>query len=92
MKSALTVLLVLSGISGLFFIGKFTQRLTNRTFFVQQMIYQVMALAMALTLLTINRLIHADYRSALSKGYFGAPTENFGWLGINQTNAHERAF
>jgi membrane protease YdiL (CAAX protease family) len=82
MKSAATVLLVLTGISGLFIIGRFTKRFSHRTLFFQQMIYQLMTLAMALCLLTINRLIHNDYRSALSKGYFSAPTENFGWLGI----------
>jgi uncharacterized membrane protein len=82
MKSAATVVLVLIGISGLFLIGRFTQRFSNRTLFIQQMIYQLMALAMALTLLVINRLIHNDYRSAMNVGYFHAPTENFGWLGI----------
>lgn len=82
MKSMVTVLLVLSGISGLFVIGRFTQRFSKKTLFIQQLIYQLMALTMALALLMINRLIHDDYRSALSKGYFGAPTENFGWLGI----------
>lgn len=82
MKSAATLLLVLTGISGLFLIGKFTQRFSNRTLFIQQMIYQLMTLTMALTLLVINRLIHNDYRSALSVGYFQAPTENFGWMGI----------
>lgn len=41
-----------------------------------------MTLTMALSLLMINRLVHGDYRSALNKGYFGAPTENFQWLGI----------
>ncbi len=82
MKSVATVALVLTGISGLFLIGRFTQRFSHRTLFIQQMIYQLMALTMALTLLVINRLIHSDYRSALNVGYFQAPTENFGWLGI----------
>ncbi len=82
MKSTATVLLVLTGISGLFLIGKFTQRFSNRTLFIQQMIYQLMTLTMALTLLVINRWIHDDYRSALNVGYFQAPTENFGWMGI----------
>lgn len=82
MKSLATVLLVLSGVSGLFVIGRFTQRFSNKTLFIQQLIYQLMTFTMALILLQINRLIHDDYRSALSKGYFGAPTENFGWLGI----------
>ncbi len=82
MKSVATVVLILIGISGLFLIGRFTQRFSHRTPFIQQMIYQLMALAMALGLLVINRLIHNDYRSAMNVGYFHAPTENFGWLGI----------
>lgn len=39
-------------------------------------------LAMALILLFINRIIHNDYRSALSFGYFEAPTQYFSWMGI----------
>ena len=91
MNSAFTVLLVLAGITGLFVIGRFTQRLNNRTLFIQQLIYQVIALAMALALLMINRLFHEDYRSTLSKGYFGAPTEYFGWLGIKNGTLWEEA-
>ena len=82
LKSAATVLLVLIGISGLFIIGRYTQRLSHRTLFFQQMTYQLISLTMALSLLMINRLIHNDYHSALSKGYFNAPTQNFSWLGI----------
>ena len=82
MKSAVTILLVLSGIAGLFIIGRLTERFNHFPIFRKQMIYQVMTLTMALILLIANRIVHGDYWSVLSKGDFGATTENFGWLGM----------
>ena len=82
MKSAVTILLVLSGIAGLFVIDRFTKRFNQLSIFRKQMIYQTMTLIMALLFFIANRLIHSDYRSALSKSDFDATTENFGWLGI----------
>jgi membrane protease YdiL (CAAX protease family) len=82
MKSAATILIVLSGIAGLFVIDRFTERFNHFSVFRKQLIYQVTTLAMALALMVVNRLIHSDYSSVLSTGDFDAPTENFGWLGI----------
>ena len=82
MKSAVTILLVLSGIAGLFVIDRFTKRFNQLSIFRKQLIYQTLTLIMALVFLIANRLIHSDYRSALSKSDFDATTENFGWLGI----------
>ncbi|MSQ32704.1 MAG: CPBP family intramembrane metalloprotease [Dehalococcoidia bacterium] len=82
MENTATIFLVLFGIAGLFVIGRFTQRFNHYPIFIKQMIYQVMTLTMALVLLVANRLVHSDYRSALSKGDLGAPTDYFGWLGI----------
>lgn len=82
MKTFLTLVLIATGIFGLFAISKFTERFKSKGQFLWQASYQVTTLLMALSLLFINRLVHSDYRSALNKGYLEAPTENFSWLGI----------
>lgn len=82
MKIILTLLLIATGIFGLFAISKYTERFKSKGMLLWQFSYQFLTLIMAVSLLLLNRLIHDDYRSALNKGYLEAPTENFGWLGI----------
>lgn len=82
MRTFLTLLLISTGILGLFAISKYTERFKAKGMFLWQCSYQFLTLIMAVSLLLLNRLIHADYRSALNKGYLKAPTENFGLLGI----------
>lgn len=92
MKTILTVVLIATGIFGLFAISKFTERFKSRGMLLWQFSYQFLTLAMALALLLLNRLIHSDYRSALNKGYLESPTGHFGWLGIPNGTHWSEAF
>ena len=92
MKTFVTLLLIATGIFGLFAISKYTEQFKTKGMLLWQFSYQFLTLVMALVLLFINRLIHSDYRSALNKGYLESPTEHFGPLGIPNGTRWSDAF
>jgi membrane protease YdiL (CAAX protease family) len=47
---------------------------------------------MALVLLQLNRFIHYDYHSALSRGELSATTNHFSWLGLPNGTTWSSAF